>query len=51
MHMRYCKICTYPESAVNMTIDENGFSSTYKTFKAWQSISATDWNKRKKVFG
>lgn len=50
MHMRYCKICTYPESAVNMTIDENGFSSTYKTFKAWQSISATDWNKRKKVF-
>jgi N-acetyl sugar amidotransferase len=48
--MRYCKICTYPESAVNITIDENGYSSTYKTFKAWENISKSDWNKRRKVF-
>ena len=48
--MRYCKVCTYPESAVNVTIDENGYSSTYKTFKAWQKISEKEWIRRRKVF-
>lgn len=48
--MRYCKICTYPESAVNVTIDEKGYSSTYKTFKAWQNISNQEWTRRRKVF-
>jgi len=48
--MRYCKICTYPESAVNITIDEKGYSSTFKTFKAWQNIKKTEWEKRGKIF-
>jgi len=48
--MRYCKICTYPESAVNITIDEKGYSSTFKTFKAWQNIKKTEWEKRRKIF-
>ena len=48
--MRYCKICTYPESAVNVSIDEEGYSSTYKTFKAWQNISNKEWTRRRKVF-
>ena len=48
--MRYCKICTYPESAVNVTIDEEGYSSTYKTFKAWQNINDQEWTRRRKVF-
>ena len=48
--MKYCKGCTYPEIAVNIKFDENGYSSTYKSFHAWQNISDKDWKKRKKIF-
>ena len=48
--MKYCKGCTYPEIAVNIKFERDGYSSTYKTFKAWESISNEEWKKRKKVF-
>ncbi len=48
--MKYCKGCTYPEIAVNIKFDEKGYSSTYKSFHAWQNISSKEWKKRKKIF-
>ena len=48
--MKYCKGCTYPEVAVNIKFDEKGYSSTYKSFHAWQNISSKEWKKRKKIF-
>ena len=48
--MRYCMGCTYPEIAVNVSFDENGFSSTHNTFRAWEGIKKKNWDLRKKVF-
>ena len=48
--MIYCKGCTYPETAVNVKFDKNGFSSIYHTHKAWQNIKKEEWKKRKKIF-
>ncbi len=48
--MRYCKGCTYPEIAVNVSFDKNGYSSTYNTFHSWETIPNKVWMKRKKVF-
>ena len=45
--MKYCKGCTYPEVAVNIKFDEKGYSSTYKSFHAWQNISSKEWKKEK----
>ena len=47
--MKYCKGCTYPEIAVNIKFDEKGYSSTYKSFKAWQSITNEEWKRRKRL--
>ena len=48
--MQYCLGSTYPKSAVNISFDDMGYSSTYHTFHAWESISKKQWEKRKKVF-
>ena len=48
--MRYCKGCTYPEIAVNVSFDKSGYSSTYNTFHSWETIPNKVWMKRKKVF-
>ena len=48
--MKYCRGCTYPDISVNVSFDQKGYSSTYNTFKAWESIKKSDWDKRKKVF-
>lgn len=48
--MKYCRGCTYPEIAVNSKFDNDGFSSVFKTHKAWQKIKPEEWKRRRKVF-
>ncbi len=45
--MNYCKKCVYPQSAVNLIIEEDGICTSCKTFMAFNKISENFWKQRK----
>lgn len=48
--MRWCKLCVYPEAAVNLTLDEEGVCSSCRTFEAFERLTPDFWAERKKRF-
>jgi len=48
--MRYCKKTTIPECAVNVSFDENGISSVYKSNIKFLELGKKVWKDREKKF-
>ena len=44
--MKFCKECVYPESAVNLYIDDEGVCSSCHTFEAFGAVEEPDWEKK-----
>jgi N-acetyl sugar amidotransferase len=48
--MKYCKICVYPFSTVNLDIPDDGICSSCRSFEKFEAISPDIWENKKKRF-
>ena len=48
--MKFCTKTTIPESAVNVTFNEEGISSVYSSNIQFQNLSKEVWKKRQEKF-
>ena len=48
--MKYCKKTTIPESAVNVTFDDNGVSSVYNSNITFLKLKNSFWKLRENKF-
>lgn len=46
----YCKRCTYPFVAVNLSIDDAGICASCRTFEQFEKLTPEFWAKRRQLF-
>jgi N-acetyl sugar amidotransferase len=46
----YCKLCTYPFVAVNLSIDDEGICASCRTAEQFEKLPPEFWHKRKQLF-
>jgi N-acetyl sugar amidotransferase len=46
----YCKRCTYPRIAVNLSVDEEGICASCRTFELFEALTPEFWDKRRQKF-